>query len=170
VELDAPRRQFVIDQVVRIGDDEHWIEARPLRDPLALRVRYELDYGANNTIGQQTVELAVTPQSFRTELAASRTFLLKHEADCLLKQGLGTHVSPNELLVFDDHGPVGNTLRFENECVRHKVLDLIGDLMLAGCDILGEITAYRAGHSLHAQLVQALLTNALTTQSWSRSA
>ncbi len=170
VELDAPRRQLIIDQPVRIGDDDHWIEARPASDSFALSVRYELEYGADNPIGRQTVELGITPQSFRTELAKSRTFMLKHEADWLLEQGLGTHVSPQELLVFDDHGPVENTLRFDNECVRHKVLDLVGGLMLAGCDILGEITAYRAGHRLHAQLVQALLTNASTTRSWARSA
>jgi UDP-3-O-acyl-N-acetylglucosamine deacetylase len=61
------------------------------------------------------------------------------------------------LLVFGDLGPVGNALRFPDECVRHKALDLVGDLALAGCDIHGQIIAYRSGHRLNAELVRTIL-------------
>src|SRR5690606_5865820 len=98
-----------------------------------------------------------TPQSFERELASARTFLLLQEAEWLRAQGLGTRATYRDLLVFDDHGPIDNELRFENECVRHKTLDLLGDLALAGCDIVGRITAHRSGHRQNADLVRALL-------------
>jgi UDP-3-O-acyl-N-acetylglucosamine deacetylase len=59
--------------------------------------------------------------------------------------------------VFGDLGPIDNELRFEDECVRHKALDLVGDLALAGCDIVGRIIAYRSGHRLNAELARVLL-------------
>lgn len=170
VELAAPRRRLVVDRVIRLGDDHRWIEARPAAGGSPLTIHYELDYGTDNAIGRQTFEIELTPMSFRIELATSRTFMLRHEADGLLSQGLGTRVSPQDLLIFGDHGPIDNTLRFENECVRHKVLDLVGDLMLSGCDIIGKISAYRAGHRMHAQLVQSLISNIQMNLPWKCSA
>jgi len=70
---------------------------------------------------------------------------------------LGRLLTPGDLLVFNDTGPVGNELRFRDECVRHKALDLVGDLALAGCDIEGRIVAFRSGHRLNAELVRELL-------------
>jgi UDP-3-O-[3-hydroxymyristoyl] N-acetylglucosamine deacetylase len=102
----------------------------------------------------------LTPDSFRCELAPARTFLLQHEAEWLLQQGLGARVTCGDLLVFGEHGPLDNPLRFDDECVRHKTLDLVGDLALAGCDIRGQITAYRSGHRLNAELVRLLLRQA----------
>ena len=102
--------------------------------------------------------LIVTPDSFRSELAPARTFLLQSEAEWLRSRGLGSRVTPRDILVFGDQGPLENELRFEDECVRHKALDLIGDLALAGCDLVGHIIAYRSGHRLNADLVQALLS------------
>ena len=108
-------------------------------------------------IGRQTIELCLSPHSFCRELAAARTFILQQEAEWLRQQGLGERVTCTDLLVFDERGPVGNQLRFPDECVRHKTLDLVGDLALAGCDIQGRITAFRSGHRLNAELVQELL-------------
>ncbi len=108
-------------------------------------------------IGRQTFELCLSPHSFCTELAAARTFILQQEAEWLRQQGLGERVTCTDLLVFDEQGPVDNTLRFADECVRHKTLDLVGDLALAGCDIQGRITAFRSGHRLNAELIQELL-------------
>ncbi len=156
VEQDAPRAQLVVTETTRVGDDECWVEASPAtRD--ALTLRYRLDYGSDNPIGRETIDLAVTPQSFERELAPARTFLLKHEADWLRAQGLGTRATYRDLLVFGDEGPIENELRFDNECVRHKTLDLVGDLALAGCDIIGRVTAHRSGHRQNADLVRALL-------------
>jgi UDP-3-O-acyl-N-acetylglucosamine deacetylase len=100
----------------------------------------------------------VTPVTFAKELAPARTFLLEDEAAWLKSRGLGTRVTHQELLVFGPEGPLDNSLRFENECVRHKALDLVGDLALAGCDIVGRIIAYKSGHRLNAELVKVLLS------------
>jgi UDP-3-O-acyl-N-acetylglucosamine deacetylase len=121
-----------------------------------LNLRCRIDYGPHSAIGEQAFEVSVTPQSFRRELADSRTFLLKQEAEWLRSQGLGRRASYRDLLVFDDDGPIDNSLRYENECVRHKTLDLVGDLALAGCDLVGEIVADCSGHRLNAELVKAL--------------
>jgi UDP-3-O-acyl N-acetylglucosamine deacetylase len=159
VEQHADREQLVIREITRLGDDNCWIEARPAASP-GLSIRYRLDYGPDNAIGRQTLALSVTPRSFREELAPCRTFLLKEEADWLIAQGLGSRASMADLLIFGDEGPIDNELRFSDECVRHKILDLVGDLALSGCDVVGQIVAHRSGHRLNAELVRVLLKEA----------
>ncbi|HEY2882850.1 MAG TPA: UDP-3-O-acyl-N-acetylglucosamine deacetylase [Pirellulales bacterium] len=149
------RPQLIVREITRLGDDDCWIEARPGR-AAELTIRLRVDYGAGG-IGKQTVQLPITPQTFRSELAAARTFMLKEEADWLLAQGLGERATLADLLVFDDAGPIENELRFRDECARHKVLDLVGDLALAGCDIIGHFIAHRSGHRLNADMVRVLL-------------
>ncbi len=83
--------------------------------------------------------------------------MLKSEADWLIAQGLGRRASVKDLLIFDGDGPVDNELRFRDECVRHRPLDLVGDLALAGCDLIGHFVAHRSGHRLNAELVRVLL-------------
>ena len=173
VALAETRRRFVVRRVIRLGDEDSWIEARPATDPTmgcGMSVDFRLDYGSDTAIGRQRITLSVTPQSFREELATSRTFMLKHEADELIEQGLGTRVTSRDLLVFDADGPIDNPLRFENECVRHKALDLVGDLALGGCDWVGHVVAHRSGHRLNADLVRALLADQDVEQVWRRSA
>ncbi|MGE3778239.1 MAG: UDP-3-O-acyl-N-acetylglucosamine deacetylase [Pirellulaceae bacterium] len=156
VSQDWPARQLIVTDVTRVGSDECWVEARPAKRG-GLSIKYRLDYGSDNSIGKQTIELKVTPESFRRELAAARTFLLQNEAEWLRSRGLGGRVTPQDVLVFGDLGPIDNELRFEDECVRHKALDLIGDLALANCEIVGQIIAYRSGHRLNAELARVLL-------------
>lgn len=169
VEQHEKRAQLIVRDTIRLGNEDGWVEARPTSDaPLA--IKYRLDYGLQGPIGRQTLSLAVTPESFRAELASSRTFLLKQEADWLREQGLAQRATLRDLLVFDDEGPIENELRFPDECVRHKMLDLIGDLALTGCDLIGQFTAYRSGHRLNAELAKALLTEAELRGEWRRSA
>ena len=156
VEQAADRSQLIVREITRVGDDETWIEARPAPRP-ELALRYRLDYGLGNAIGRQTVQLALTPATFRVELAPCRTFMLKPEADWLLSQGLGKRATLKDLLIFDADGPIDNELRFRDECARHKMLDLVGDLALAGCDLVGSFAAHRSGHRLNAELVRVLL-------------
>lgn len=163
------RNQLIICETTRLGDDESWIEARPVTHG-GLTIRYRLDYGNGNAIGRQTWETPVTPNAFRHELAPCRTFMFKQEADWLLSQGLGTRATTSDLLVFGDLGPIDNELRFSDECVRHKMLDLVGDLALAGCDIVGHIMAHRTGHRLNAELVRVLLSEGEMIQARRRSA
>ncbi|MDA1048973.1 MAG: UDP-3-O-acyl-N-acetylglucosamine deacetylase [Planctomycetota bacterium] len=156
VEQDALRERLVVMDVTRVGDDESWVEIRPWPRG-GFKVKYRLDYGSENAIGRQTIELAVTPETFCRELAGARTFLLESEAEWLRSRGLGTRVTVQDLVVFGDEGPIGNELRFEDECVRHKTLDLVGDFALAGCEIVGQVIAHRSGHRLNAELVRVLL-------------
>jgi UDP-3-O-acyl N-acetylglucosamine deacetylase len=149
-----PRR--VVEQVVRLGEGESWIEARPATDHCR-RVSYHLDYGPHTPIGRQTYETALTPEIFRRELAPSRTFVLKAEADWLLAHGVGHRTRAQDLLVYSSDGPIENRERFRDECARHKLLDMLGDLALAGCDLVGDFTAHRSGHRLNAEIVRAIL-------------
>lgn len=153
---DAPCKRLVISEVTRVGDDESWVEARPHKHA-GLSIRYRLDYGPECPIGRETIDLKVSPKTFRTELASARTFLLEEEAEWLRSRGLGTRVTNQDLLVFGKTGLIDNTLRFENECVRHKALDLVGDLALAGCELVGHVIAHRSGHRLNAELVRMIV-------------
>ncbi len=157
VQQSALRARLVVSETTRVGDKDSWIEARP---PVAdgMTVKYRLDYGEQHAIGRQTFALDITPESFITELAAARTFVLKAEADWLRDQGLGTRVGYSDLLVLGEDGPIENHWRFEDECARHKTLDVVGDLALAGCDLAGHFVAYRCGHRQNAELVKALLS------------
>jgi UDP-3-O-acyl N-acetylglucosamine deacetylase len=153
-ELDAPVDPIVVDSVVRVGDETAWIEASPPRFS-GLSVDYELDYGAG-PIGRQMLSLLVTPSAYRGGLAAARTFLPAEDAERLRSAGRGLSATTGDLLIFGPDGPIDNTLRWPDECVRHKVLDLIGDLSLAGRPIHAHIRAYRSGHRLNGALASRL--------------
>jgi UDP-3-O-acyl N-acetylglucosamine deacetylase len=158
VEQDAPRPLRKIRRVLRLGDEKSWIEARP--SPAGRMIlQYELDYGAGNPIGRQSLEILLSPRFFHLNLAPSRTFMLEPEAAALQAQGLGLRATCRDLLVFDAQGPIQNALRFPDECVRHKIVDMIGDLALAGCDLAGRFVAYRSGHRLNGELVRAILAD-----------
>jgi UDP-3-O-acyl N-acetylglucosamine deacetylase len=155
VEQTALRPKLIVDDVMRVGDEQSWVEAHPSRfGGFSIKVR--LDYG-RGPIGRQSVHFVISPQSFVKELASARTFVTKKEADWLQSQGLGKRATSSDLLVFDEHGPIDNTLRYADECVRHKALDLIGDLALSGYDLVGHFVAHCSGHRLNADLVRALL-------------
>jgi UDP-3-O-acyl N-acetylglucosamine deacetylase len=159
VEQIAPVRQIRIKRRVRVGDERNWIEAAPAKGG-GLSVAFDLDYRSHPAIGRQTIRLNVHPATFRTELAPCRTFLEEEAARAMIAQGLGLRVTAQNLLIFGANGPIENTLRFDNECVRHKVLDVVGDLALTGCDVVAEITAYRSGHRLHAELARQMMLQA----------
>ncbi len=158
-EQNIPKATLRIREVTRVGDEETWVEITPTKGKVkaGLNVRFKLDYGPNTPIGKQNIELAITPATFKKELASARTFLLDTEAEWLKGQGLGSRCSHSDLLIYGPDGVIDNTLRFEDECVRHKALDLIGDLALAGYDLQGSVFAFRSGHRLNAELVRHIL-------------
>ncbi len=158
VQQDAPRAARQIRRVIRLGNEKSWIEARPCSAGRMI-LQYELDYGGGNPIGRQSLEILLSPRFFHLNLAPSRTFLLQPEALALQSQGLGLRATCRDLLVFDAQGPIENTLRFPDECVRHKIVDMIGDLALTGCDLAGRFIAYRSGHRLNGDLVRAILAD-----------
>jgi len=169
VEQDAPRPIYRIREVIRLGNEESWIEARPCLSGKTI-LRYELDYGSGNSIGRQSLEISLSPKYFHLNLAPSRTFMLESEAIALQARGLGQRATCKDLLVFDHRGPIDNQLRFPDECVRHKLVDMVGDLALAGCDLVGRFLAYRSGHRLNAELVRAILAAEAAPQDLKRCA
>ena len=169
VEQTSLRPRLIVKNITRLGNEESWVEARANASG-GLTLKFRLDYGSGNAIGRQTLQLPVTEESFRRELAPARTFVLQEEADWLVSRGLGKRATYQNVLVFDKNGPVENELRFRDECVRHKALDLIGDLALSGCDLVGHFVAHRSGHRLNAELVRAILNEEEVIESWRRSA
>ena len=165
----AVRAQRVVRKVIRLGDEESWIEARPCCSGKTI-LQHELDYGGGNPIGRQSLEVVLSPELFEKGLASSRTFLFQHEAAALQAQGLGQSVTCKDLLVFGPDGPIDNELRFPDECVRHKLLDMVGDLALAGCDLVGRFIAHRSGHQLNAELVRTIAAEEGNQQKFKRCA
>jgi len=157
VEQAASRDVLVIDQPVTIRAGEAILTAYPGADADRLVLSYHLDYGADSPIARQSLFVDITPESFRAELAPSRTFLLDSEAQALRQAGVGSRTSERDLLIFGPAGVIGNELRYRDECVRHKILDLLGDLALVGVDLAGHVVAHRSGHHLNTTLAAKLL-------------
>ncbi|MFH1718628.1 MAG: UDP-3-O-acyl-N-acetylglucosamine deacetylase [Planctomycetota bacterium] len=154
-EQNVTRKEYVINKPITIAAGDACIYALPNSDN-GLSLTYDLDYGGHTGIGRQIFSFRLTPESFEQNLATARTFLLEAEAKQFQARGMGTHISPRDLLVINSDGPIKNSYRFPNECVRHKLADLIGDLGLVGRAIKGRIVAYKSGHSLNQQLARKL--------------
>ncbi|MDP7009379.1 MAG: UDP-3-O-acyl-N-acetylglucosamine deacetylase [Phycisphaerales bacterium] len=154
---DEPRRILNINEPIYFQEGDAMIAAFP-SDQRGLQVVYDLDYGEfSDRISRQTQSWNSSNGSFLDEIAPARTFSLQEEATALQAKGMCTHLSPSEVLVIGDDGPIDNAYRFENEPVRHKILDIIGDLYLAGGHIQARIVASRSGHSLNRRLCQAII-------------
>ena len=156
VAQEAPQPAIKITSPLIFEEGEAMIAAFPSTAP-GLHVVYELDYGqSSDRIQKQTFGFHLTPESYRLEVAPARTYSLSEEAQALQSSGLCAHLSPSEVLVIGPDGPIDNAWRFEDEPVRHKVLDIIGDLSLVGAPIHGRIVAARSGHSLNRRMAAAL--------------
>ncbi|MEO1236424.1 MAG: UDP-3-O-acyl-N-acetylglucosamine deacetylase [Planctomycetota bacterium] len=157
---DEPRRRLKVRTPVVIREDDAMVAALPAEDA-GMQVVYELDYTAvSKVIGRQlkTFDLDHPDADYARDIAPSRTFSLEAEAMAARKAGLFPHLTVDTALVVGDDGPLGrNTFRFDDEPVRHKVLDLIGDLYLLGAPIDGRIVAYKSGHPMNHKLVRELI-------------
>lgn len=151
----AARQRFVIDRTFRVGDESSWIEVSPVSEGQAI-YEYHLDYGDVSPIRPQAYRGWLSSHTFERDLAGARTFVTTEQVRKLHAEGVGTHVGTQDLLVFGEHGLIDNRLRYEDECARHKALDLIGDLALAGVELIGRFVSHRGGHRLNAELARAL--------------
>jgi UDP-3-O-[3-hydroxymyristoyl] N-acetylglucosamine deacetylase/3-hydroxyacyl-[acyl-carrier-protein] dehydratase len=154
----TPQKEFVIKNPISVSVGDATIYALPYADG-GLNITYDLDY-SGTAIGRQIYSYRLTADSFETSMAPARSFLLEGEARQFQARGIGAHISPRDILVIDSDGPIKNSYRFPNECVRHKIVDLIGDLTLVGRPIVGRIVAYKSGHALNQQLVRMLYETA----------
>ncbi|MCU0725911.1 MAG: UDP-3-O-acyl-N-acetylglucosamine deacetylase [Planctomycetes bacterium] len=143
-------REIVLDQRA----EDVFLMATP--GPGGLFVTYTLDYKTPE-IPLQRFSVEVTPATFEKEIAPARTFCLESEADALRAAGLGQGATFENTLVVDRDGkPKENQLRFPDEYVRHKVLDLLGDLFVLGVGLEGRVLALRSGHQANQELVRRL--------------
>lgn len=161
VEQAATRDVLVVAGECRAGDDLQrggTMSASPILRR-SLVITYELDYGPRSPIRPQCLTFEFTPEMFITNLSFARTFVLEAEAAALKAQGYGTRVTPRDLIIFGDEGVIDNELRCIDECVRHKVLDCIGDFALLGCDVHGHFRAFRSGHSLNHEICRQVVAS-----------
>lgn len=173
IELDRPRLRLEVDQQLCSSDDQSGatVCVKPFHGD-GLAITYQLDYGPRNPIKPQVLTIEVTPDSFVREICEARTFVLESEVAELRRRGYGQRVTERDLLVFGPSGVIGNELRFDDECVRHKILDCIGDFALLGCDLVGHVSAWRSGHRLNQTLAAriAALTSDRESSSRDRAA
>jgi UDP-3-O-[3-hydroxymyristoyl] N-acetylglucosamine deacetylase len=142
---------------IEVRDGERWIRVEPARD---FRISYAIDF-EHPAIARQELHLAADdPAVFEHEVAGARTFGFLREVRALWDAGLAKGGSLKNTVVLDDERVVNpEGVRWRDEFVRHKVLDLIGDLALLGTRLQGHVHVERGGHSLHLQLVSAILAN-----------
>jgi UDP-3-O-[3-hydroxymyristoyl] N-acetylglucosamine deacetylase/3-hydroxyacyl-[acyl-carrier-protein] dehydratase len=158
VEQKAPRREFVLDRPIHVEDPETGASLIALPDETGMSVQFTLDYShAPVDLGTQFCEFRIDEETFREEIAPARTFCLSTEIEALKAEGLGQGSSYDNTLVMGPEGVIDNQTRWDDEPVRHKVLDLIGDLFVIGGDLKARIVANRTGHTLNIELVRAIL-------------
>lgn len=160
-ELEAEREVFAPRDAIAAGTGGASITAFPSRDG-KFRVTYILDYPESRH-ARGTAELEITPQTVREALAPCRTFVMKCHADKLRAAGFGLGASTQNTVVLDGDTVVENELRFPDECVRHKILDIVGDLATVGCRLGAHVVAYKSGHALNLELAARL------RREWQRS-
>jgi UDP-3-O-[3-hydroxymyristoyl] N-acetylglucosamine deacetylase len=157
ITLEAPRRYTKVLKPVRVAMSDAYGELRPYQR--GFRVEVEIDF-AHPLIGRQSLALDVEPATFRHEVARARTFGFLRDVAKLWSAGYALGASLENTLVVSDHrvlNPEG--LRFADEFVRHKALDAIGDLALAGAPILGAYRSVRGGHKLNHAVLSALIAD-----------
>lgn len=162
VELRANRTYIKIVQPIRVEIGDSYAELRPCDER---RLEIELDY-AHPLVGRQSFFTNVTPALFRTELASARTFGFLGDVEGLRARGLALGASLDNALVIGDEAIINpEGLRFSDEFARHKALDALGDLSLAGAPVIGCYRSYRGGHSLNARILEVLMA---TPKAWER--
>jgi UDP-3-O-[3-hydroxymyristoyl] N-acetylglucosamine deacetylase len=155
-ELAAPRKFFKVLKPIVVQEGDALGELLPLA---GFRLDVEIDF-PSPVIGRQRMSVDLNPGTYRNEIARARTFGFMRDVERLWKSGLALGASlENTVAVGDDRVINPEGLRFPQEFVRHKLLDAIGDLSLAGLPILGAFRSVRGGHRLNAMVVQALFTD-----------
>jgi UDP-3-O-[3-hydroxymyristoyl] N-acetylglucosamine deacetylase / 3-hydroxyacyl-[acyl-carrier-protein] dehydratase len=154
VEQDAAQLPLIIKEPITVSDGDATLTALPGPTD-RLEIVYEFE--AAPPIGRQIFSFRAGSDDFITQLAPARTFSFEAEAREAHARGIGRHLTPKDVLVISENGPIDNAFRFPDECARHKVLDVLGDLYLVGRPLRGRIIAYKSGHSLNHLLAKRLL-------------
>jgi len=152
-EQEKNKHYFVIKEPLYVEEDGAQIIALPAAD---FRISYTLSFN-HPLLRASYLDLEITPEIFEQELSMARTFCLEKEATELQHQGLGRGANYENTLVVGESGVIRNKLRYPDEFIRHKMLDLLGDLFVLGQPIKGHIIAIKSGHSLNLKMVKKIL-------------
>jgi UDP-3-O-acyl N-acetylglucosamine deacetylase len=160
IEQDAQRREIKVDKEISCRHKDSLITVLPDE---CFRISYTLEY-KDISIGRQDLSITVDRKSFEESIAPARTFCLKKEALMLRMLGLGKGADYSNTLVIGKNGPLNNEFRFPDEPVRHKILDLIGDLYTLGMPVKGRFVCVKSGHRLNAQIVEKIRNSKLSSK------
>ncbi|HCA58521.1 MAG TPA: UDP-3-O-[3-hydroxymyristoyl] N-acetylglucosamine deacetylase, partial [Blastocatellia bacterium] len=159
-EQDAPRRYLKVRERVEIEQGDRRMSIEPAED---FSIECVIDFN-HPFINRQSFTFTADNGSYGREIASARTFGFTEEIEMLRKANLALGGSLDNAIVLTPDGMLNETpLRFDDEFVRHKILDIIGDVALVGLPVLGKITAEKSGHAVHAALMSKLLK---TESSW----
>ena len=157
VEQDAPRRAIKVLKPVTVGEPG---KSATLAPDDGFSMSFAIDF-ASDAISRQDITIGVDPETFKSDISRARTFGFLHEVDQMRAAGLALGGSLDNAVVINGHQVLNREgLRYVDEFVRHKVLDALGDLYLAGAPIIGHFRGMRSGHALNRRLLEALFADA----------
>ncbi len=156
-EQDAPKRFIVIKDTVRVENGESWAQVGPHN---GFKVTLEIDFKHKKVKESgQKLSIDFSEQSYLKEISRARTFGYLRDVETLQKQNLALGASiDNAIALTDDDILNEDGLRFHNEFVKHKILDIVGDLFLLGSNFIGYYEGYKTGHMINDQLLSAILS------------
>ncbi len=158
IQQDAPRAPIELTDPFAAYDEDKQLILLPA-DSFQISFVYD-----HPKLPAQVANLTIDPETYMTEIAPARSFCFADEIELLRDQGIGKGASYDNVLVIEDDGRTSSELRFANEFVRHKMLDLIGDLYLVGKLPQAQVVALKSGHTLHAQLILSMVEKGLIQQ------
>lgn len=153
VELSEPRRVYAIREPIAVTENDVSIVALPSEQHLTLT--YTMNYGGT-PLGKQHITMELSDGVYEREISGARTFCLESEAQAFVQQGLGKGATTSNTVVVGPNGPIDTTLQWPDEPVRHKVLDLLGDLTTLGGFLKAHVVAIKSGHSANVKLVKKI--------------
>lgn len=154
--LGKPRKVIKVIKPFRVEDNGGYVEVCPCDEGMVVECAISYDHPY---LSYQSIEVSVDNGSYKREVAPARTYCFYEQIASLLRSGLGRGGNYRNVVVVGKEGILNGPPRFEDEPVRHKVLDLIGDFALAGYYFKGKVKAYRSGHSLHTKFVKEFLSS-----------
>jgi UDP-3-O-[3-hydroxymyristoyl] N-acetylglucosamine deacetylase len=157
--LQVPRRYLKVLRPISLTQGDKRIALYPSDH---FKVTYSISFD-HPLLRHQSRTMRITEESFVEEIAPARTFGFLKEVEMLRQRGLALGGSLDNAIVLGETGVLNNALRFEDEFVRHKILDAVGDLALVGYPVIGHLVAHRAGHALHTEFASKILEE---THAW----
>lgn len=159
-ELNAPKRFVRIKKTVRVEDGDKWAELKPYHKGFRMNLRIDFKHPVMDP-ARQMLSLDFSGAAFVRELSRARTFCFMKDVEFMHSKNLALGGSLENAVVMDDYRVLNEEgLRYDDEFVKHKMLDAVGDLYMANHTILGEFSAYKTGHAVNNQLLRTLLADA----------